>query len=336
MRSLPALSESNPSGPDLEYDPAFMALEALARGKAEQQFGETLVAAEPPNWKGVLDHCDNLLTRTRDLRVAVYRARALTSLNGLEGAADGYALIKNLIAEFWGDLHPQLDAEDDNDPTMRINALAALVDPVNYLRELRNATWLRARGAQCNVRQALIALGVGEPSTDAGISQAEIAAMIGALNPQERINWARDALTSVDAMRELLSQTLGAEWVPDFKPLQALLKPLADFFDQDNNLTSEAQNPREGDAMSSIPVALNSSQTASAELRSREDVVRLLDRACQYLERHEPSNPAPLLIRRAQRLLTMNFLDIMKDLAPDAVPTVENIAGMTHNNDSND
>ena len=76
--------------------------------------------------------------------------------------------------------------------------------------------------------------------------------------------------------------------------------------------------------------------TGTTELRSREDVIRVLDRVCQYLDRHEPSNPAPLLIRRAQRLLSMNFLDIMKDIAPDALATVENIAGTKAKPDSTD
>ena len=64
---------------------------------------------------------------------------------------------------------------------------------------------------------------------------------------------------------------------------------------------------------------------------SRADASRALDAVCAYLERHEPANPAPLLIRRAQRLMAMGFLDIMRDIAPEALGTVEQIAG-THRN----
>jgi hypothetical protein len=35
-----------------------------------------------------------------------------------------------------------------------------------------------------------------------------------------------------------------------------------------------------------------------------------------------------LLIRRAQRVMTMPFLDIIRELVPEAVGQVENIAGM--------
>jgi type VI secretion system protein ImpA len=63
-------------------------------------------------------------------------------------------------------------------------------------------------------------------------------------------------------------------------------------------------------------------------LRSREDVKRVLEQVCEYLEKVEPSNPAPLLIRRARRLLDLSFIDIMKDLAPDAFGQIEKLAGI--------
>jgi type VI secretion system protein ImpA len=63
-------------------------------------------------------------------------------------------------------------------------------------------------------------------------------------------------------------------------------------------------------------------------VRSRDDALRLLDKVCDYLERQEPSNPAPLLIKRARRLMTMNFVDIIRDMAPDSLAQVETIAGI--------
>ncbi|MDQ6640844.1 MAG: type VI secretion system protein TssA, partial [Pseudomonadota bacterium] len=66
---------------------------------------------------------------------------------------------------------------------------------------------------------------------------------------------------------------------------------------------------------------------AAGAIASRDDVFRALDRACEWIERNEPSNPAPLLIRRAQRLMSKNFIDIIRDLAPDGLSQVERIAG---------
>jgi len=65
-------------------------------------------------------------------------------------------------------------------------------------------------------------------------------------------------------------------------------------------------------------------------LRSRQDAISALDRVITYLEQTEPGNPAPLLIKRAQRLIGVSFLEIMSDLAPDALGSIENITGRSN------
>jgi len=57
--------------------------------------------------------------------------------------------------------------------------------------------------------------------------------------------------------------------------------------------------------------------------------VRELERICAWIEHNQPSNPAPLLIRRAQRLINMSFMDIIRDMAPDSVSQVERLAGLS-------
>jgi type VI secretion system protein ImpA len=59
----------------------------------------------------------------------------------------------------------------------------------------------------------------------------------------------------------------------------------------------------------------------------REDVVRLIEKICEYYQQHEPSSPLPLLLQRCKRLVAANFLDIIRDLAPDAVAKMEGLRG---------
>jgi type VI secretion system protein ImpA len=54
----------------------------------------------------------------------------------------------------------------------------------------------------------------------------------------------------------------------------------------------------------------------------------MIDKICQFYERAEPSSPVPLLLKRARRLVPMNFMEIMQDLAPDGVPQAESIGGV--------
>jgi type VI secretion system protein ImpA len=62
-------------------------------------------------------------------------------------------------------------------------------------------------------------------------------------------------------------------------------------------------------------------------ISSREDVLRVLDRVCAYFAQHEPSSPVPLLLKRAKRLVSKDFLEILRDLAPDGVAQAEAIRG---------
>jgi type VI secretion system protein ImpA len=67
--------------------------------------------------------------------------------------------------------------------------------------------------------------------------------------------------------------------------------------------------------------------TPVGSIGSRADVVRVLDSLCSYYAQNEPSSPIPLLLRRAQRLVPMTFLDILRDLAPGGVGEAEKIRG---------
>jgi type VI secretion system protein ImpA len=67
---------------------------------------------------------------------------------------------------------------------------------------------------------------------------------------------------------------------------------------------------------------------APGKLRSRADARRQLELVCDFLERTEPAHPAPLLIRRAARLLDLSFMDIIRDLAPEATSHIENLGGI--------
>jgi type VI secretion system protein ImpA len=95
---LAPVSEDAPCGGDLEYDPAFTALEAAAQGKPEQQFGDTVIAAVEPEWPAVAEQALALLRRTKDLRPAVLLARAATHVQGLEGLQIGRASCRERVS----------------------------------------------------------------------------------------------------------------------------------------------------------------------------------------------------------------------------------------------
>jgi type VI secretion system protein ImpA len=69
----------------------------------------------------------------------------------------------------------------------------------------------------------------------------------------------------------------------------------------------------------------------SGAINSRADVIRVLDKICDYYSVHEPSSPIPLLLRRAQRLVEKTFLEILEDMVPDGVNQAKIVSGSTDN-----
>jgi type VI secretion system protein ImpA len=64
-----------------------------------------------------------------------------------------------------------------------------------------------------------------------------------------------------------------------------------------------------------------------AEITSRDNAIKALDRVCQYFEKFEPSSPLPLLLRRAKRLSTKSFLEILKDISPGGLDQAQSLGG---------
>jgi type VI secretion system protein ImpA len=76
----------------------------------------------------------------------VYLCRALLHNEGFVGGVKGLALIEALLETFWDGLHPELDADDNDDPTMRLNALVPLGALEAVVGDLRASYVMRSRG----------------------------------------------------------------------------------------------------------------------------------------------------------------------------------------------
>ena len=134
------VSETDACGEDLYYDPAFQELESILRGKLETQFS----AAEEPDWKFLIDRCLELLSRSKDLRVATTLCVAALKTQGLPALRDALLILSGMIENYWDGVYPNLDPEDNNDPLQRVNIIGGLSaslgtdgDPVKMLQRLR-------------------------------------------------------------------------------------------------------------------------------------------------------------------------------------------------------
>lgn len=342
---LSPISEAAPAGGNLEYEPEFAALEEAALGKPERQMGGGTIPGEPPNFNLLFARSSELLARSKDLRIAGHLTRASVDKASFVGLHGGLTLLRRLLNDYWPSVHPQLDAEDGNDPTMRVSALSALVSP-EMLAALRSAPLLVSQVAgPISLRHLAIAAGElpqpGEgPKVDANLIDAGFREVqVGVLqNLATTLQGARDELKG---LTEVFQASAGIPG-PDLSPLdrilyqaQSAVRPRlaarsseapAMKMDGAKSDGAEASHGSGGETAGAL-----SAQPATAltgVVRNRDDVVMLLDKICGYYERQEPSSPLPLLLKRCRRLATLSFMDIVKDLAPSALQQVELIGGV--------
>lgn len=332
---LQELAEAAPCGPNLEYDPAFLELEQAVLGKAEVQYGDTITAAVPPEWKQVKKLSLDLLARTRDLRVAVPLLRALLALHGMAGFADGARLIQRLVDERWDSVHPQLDPDDDLDPMLRINSLATLADAATVLRELKDSAFLQLPGlGPLTLRTLELANGeLAAPEGQAPVSVASLEAAlrdVGAEPMQRARDAAAQAHDSVVEIEVALVRRVGSSQALNLDQLTRNLRRMRDFLaspEAPEEPAIDGEAAPAGGADDGGAARRPATAAISGEIDSRADVVRMLDKILAYYARCEPSSPVPMLLERAKRLAPKSFFEIMEDLAPDSMGQVALIRG---------
>jgi type VI secretion system protein ImpA len=358
---LEPLSDESPCGPDLEYDSEFGEMERAAQGKGEQQFGDTIVAAEPPDWKDVKRRVQSLLERTKDMRVAVYLARCSLHMDGLPGFRFALELLRGYVETYWDSVHPELDHSDNDDPTYRTNTLITLCDEDTILRELRDAPIVSSRAmGQFSIRDLENAKDATDrpaekPSegawaedesapaperpgpTLAAIDAAFSDAAVEDVQATEEAT--RLSAEHIAAIEQFVTEQVGVGNAVSLLPVQNILEEINKVLvSQLERRGVYAETPEsEGGDASASDTAESTGQAGGVEaaaafqlsgrINSRDEAIKVLDKVCEFYERNEPSSPLPLLIRRAQRLASKSFLDIIRDLAPDAVTQAEALGG---------
>jgi len=341
---LQAVEPAAPCGPNLEYDPAFIELEQAVLGKPEVQYGTTITPAVPPEWKLVRRLATDLLERSRDLRLAVHLLRANLALYGIGGLADGLSLIERLLAERWDSVHPELDADDDMDPMLRINSLAVLADSSTVLKDLKEVAFLTLPGlGPLSLRVLDISSGELAPakgqeklaasSIDAALVDIDDATLSTVAGNLSR---AHDSAVEIEV---ILVRRVGSAQTVNLDGLTRALKRSRDFVmaqlaGRRGEVAPQAtlEDPTTSDEHARQSALASAGDPASptrvsTEIANRADVLRALDKLLTYYQQYEPSSPVPLLLIRARRLVPKSFLEILEDLAPDALPAMATLTG---------
>jgi type VI secretion system protein ImpA len=332
---LRPLGDDAPSGENLEYDPAFTELELAATPGEERQVGDSILPAEEPDYREVAEKALAVMEHSHDLRAGALLALAQLRLDGIIGLAEGTAYIRGCLEQYWDSCHPQLDADDDNDPTMRINSIQQLADADTMLRALRLAPLTESRSfGRFSLRD--IAVAEGEMAPPPGMDSVPDRSAVNAAFRDSDGEWIARTLAAARSVQSdlkaidacFLENTPGQG--PDLDAAHRLMRQIVLRLTEAAGGEPEADEAEEEGAPGDLGAPGGAAPTRGAPgvIASTGDVIAALDQIVAYYRRTEPSSPVPLLLQRAKRLVGADFLVIMKDMAPQGLDSVNKIGGI--------
>ena len=328
---LVSFGEDAPSGENLEYESVFTQLEIAAQPGQERQMGDEIVAAEEPDYADVIAKARDVLEQSHDLRAAIYLAHAELRRNGFPGFAEAVTYIRGCLGDYWETCHPQLD-EDDGDPTMRVNSVRGLAAPETMLHALRLAPIAKSNAfGIISYRNKQLLDGEVEPHGDEHVPDAagfSAAFQDTAPELQEEIFAAvKQAVADVDAIDAVFDEKIPG-YGPDLTDLKKLLGRIAACIAEQTGADVEASAEEEAETAEGGGAGTAAVGGAPGAITSSRDVLLALDKIIEYYHRNEPSNPVPILLERARRLVGADFLTIISDLAPLGLENVHLVGGI--------
>jgi type VI secretion system ImpA family protein len=329
------LEGGNPAGAVLEYDPLYMEMDSLAVEVPDSQMGESTVEGRGPDWKKLTKNCLALWEKTRDLRVATYLTVAQTALEGLPGLCAAFKLLVFLVNNQWDEFYPRLDPDDDFDPLERLNILSMLSpdsdvynDPVMFILRFRETRLVPSR--VYTLRDLMIAnneLEAGDKVVDGNLLRAEIVG-VSIEEIQTQLDFALSLKESITALCSGMNEKMKNGSI-SMDSLSRENERLITFYKaQLQSAEAQAAGAEETTEGEGSAVQAAKPVNLSAQANSRTEALMMLRKGAEYFQKQEPNSPIPLLINRALRFADMNFIDLLADIAPDALSRGKDILGV--------
>ena len=316
------------------------------------------------DWAQLLSEARDLATAGRDLRLLVIVARALANDEGLGGLAAGLGLLRQTVTDFWDSVHPAL--RDNPSPReaalRRINAIYQIENSDNgLLCDLEFNVVLSPRGLGPVTGADLAAAAINRATFfsegPSGLGDKEQAALVAAhearvmrvttacrATANEQPDLLAEVLAYLHAARAALSDLEAAVNAHVFEngigvrfaALGTLLARIEQTLEVGKSAISAPptgdaempQSPPPFDTPSAPALSVHANGGAlPGQINSRRDVERCLDMIIDFYQRTEPSSPIPHLAQRMRKMVPMNFMQLMEEIAPSGMKEFRNVAG---------
>lgn len=325
---LEPIAGDNPCGVNLEYDPAFLMLQAATVSKSDAQYGDFVGIADPVNWAEIERDCRTLLLRSKDIRLLVILIRSRIRQSGAEGLCDGLMLLKAMLERYPHQIYPVTFFDGEYDPVIRANALAELVEHTGILADIRNISLPKVAGLQLQIRDIEKSFVV--PHIKDVLTPESVNRLLQELwnKCDKSIMALSDAQHLVTELQAGMNAAMGSD-ASDLTILLRVLQPFA--LSEKNNRLGNTHTmsvvaepivaaPESTDYSSLMPQALATDVYASESLpRNETPTLRLMDRwsalntiqvVRNWFENNEPSSPVIVLLHQAERMVGKRFSEL--------------------------
>jgi type VI secretion system protein ImpA len=336
------ISDDMICGENMEDDSGFQSFFFAAEGTPERYDGQTTSPAEPPDWREIKKQALEYLGQTKDVKLISVLCQAVLNTEGLLKFEECLRGLSALISENWVEFYPPLD-EDDGDPLERLSALGHLTE--GYITTTLKTTPLASVKGLGQVTLQSIDKGIAGSSDDA-LSLSQIKGIFSEVDSSENLalyTAINHCKTHLNDINQVFIEQAGHEYGVNFDPTLDVLGQLALAYENHANLQMVAEEANSEDAdvadhedsEEGIMVSSNgggrsvNTFDANGKLGSRKDVEKCFKMILEYYAQHEPSSPIPILVQRANKLVHLDFLAIMKDIYPDALSSLHQLGGIT-------
>ena len=284
-----------------------------------------------PEWGEIRDKAREALTKSKDLRLLAYLGTALIRTNGVSGFSSTLNVASEWLSTHWAQTYPQVE---DGDAIFRKNALSYFADPMAIVDGLRRVPLVSSRRyGTFSLRDIDLATRQMQPVEGETVAdENHIAAAFGSMPIAELTQLHENVGTGVAALHKIddtMRESAGADATPNFELLSTQLARISQV------LRAQLASHPERAADAAPGVDAGAAQAGAAEgsalsgvVRSRQDAIRALDAVAAYFRQTEPSSPIPMFLERAKRLVSKDFLEVLADIAPDALAQARAAGGL--------
>jgi type VI secretion system protein ImpA len=332
---LQPIAPDQPCGVNLDETAVVASLDALrlfgqarspeAPPDPEGEEKELSKARPPLEWDRIRADALEGLTKSKDLRLLAYLGTALLRTDGLPEFSTVLTTAAQWLETYWPLVYPALD----EDAIARRNALNCFADPMAVVDRVWRLPLVASRQhGRYSLRDIEIARGqaaagpLESKPDEAAIRDAFKELSLEDLTALDAsVTAASTALTSIDAK---MRGEGGPEVAPDFGPLVTQFAKLNRVCKEqlaDRGALSEGAADGAGAGAGQVGFK-------AGVINSRGDAIRALDAVADYFRRNEPSSPIPLFVDRAKRLVAKDFLEVLADIAPDALAVARSAGGL--------